>query len=251
MKTYRYKVRFKYNTNNNGGCKAYETEVIYHKKIYSFTEDYGNDGKANSGILTKAANNLGLELHRVEAISNRNKLDGGWYNLTYLGEVVENKPTTNTKPTNTPSVSKPIVERKDSYTPPQYATQDQKDRGVTVIFSSGRDNGRKKIYDGEEKFVIFDKDDEYIVRIIYENSTVNYRINEYTNIPDIGRLEMMVYNWIGEKYSTKEPKKITDLIAFYWFKQNHPGTKQTFKEWLVDKEKEENTFMYKLKKFFK
>ncbi len=83
---YKYEVRFKYNTDKNGGCASKTATITFPKRVYAFTDVYGNDGKGNNEILTKAVNELGLDPNMVEAISDRNKLDGGWYKLTYLGE---------------------------------------------------------------------------------------------------------------------------------------------------------------------
>jgi len=82
---HKYEVRFKYN-NKSGGCTSKTAVITFPKRVYSFSEVYGNDGKGNNEILTKAVNELGLNPDMVEAISDRNKLDGSWYNLKYLGE---------------------------------------------------------------------------------------------------------------------------------------------------------------------
>lgn len=87
---YKYEVRFKYNTDSNGGCTSKTVQITFPKRVYAFTDVYGNDGKGRNEILTKAVNELGLDPSRVEALADRNKLDGGWYKLTYLGEVNQN-----------------------------------------------------------------------------------------------------------------------------------------------------------------
>lgn len=89
---YRYEVEFKYNlgTGSNTGSRSMKVETTFPRKIYAFGDCYGNDGKGRNEILTKAANELGLDPSRIEAIADRNKLDGGWYKLIYLGEVKNN-----------------------------------------------------------------------------------------------------------------------------------------------------------------
>src|SRR5690606_29973787 len=78
------------NTDSNGGCTSKTVQITFPKRVYAFTDVYGNDGKGRNEILTKAVNELGLDPSRVEALADRNKLDGGWYKLTYLGEVNQN-----------------------------------------------------------------------------------------------------------------------------------------------------------------
>lgn len=92
---YKYEVRFKYNTDSNGGCTSKTVQITFPKRVYAFTDVYGNDGKGRNEILTKAVNELGLDPSRVEALADRNKLDGGWYKLTYLGEVNQNTNSNN------------------------------------------------------------------------------------------------------------------------------------------------------------
>jgi len=92
---YKYEVRFKYNTDSNGGCTSKTVQITFPKRVYAFTDVYGNDGKGRNEILTKAVNELGLDPSRVEALADRNKLDGGWYKLTYLGEVNQNNNSNN------------------------------------------------------------------------------------------------------------------------------------------------------------
>ncbi len=92
---YKYEVRFKYNTDSNGGCTSKTVQITFPKRVYAFTDVYGNDGKGRNEILTKAVNELGLDPSRVEALADRNKLDGGWYKLTYLGEANQNSNSNN------------------------------------------------------------------------------------------------------------------------------------------------------------
>ncbi len=90
---HKYRVRFKYNTDSNGGCRSETAEITYPKMVYALTDVYGSDGKGRNEILFIAATSLGLDPSRVEAVYNKNKLDGGWYELRHLGPVNKNSNT--------------------------------------------------------------------------------------------------------------------------------------------------------------
>ena len=93
---YKYEVQFKYNTDTNGGCTSKTVQITFPKRVYAFTDVYGKDGKGRNEILIKAVDELGLDQNMVEAIDDRNRLDGSWYKLKYLGEV-ENSDNENSK----------------------------------------------------------------------------------------------------------------------------------------------------------
>lgn len=83
---HKYEVQFKFNTDSNGGYTSKTAQIALKKRYFSFSDAYGNDGKGNNEILLKAAAEVGLNPNMVDAISDKSKLDEGWYKLIYLGQ---------------------------------------------------------------------------------------------------------------------------------------------------------------------
>lgn len=83
---HKYEIKFKYNTDSNGGCTSKTALINLPKRYFAFSDAYGSDGKGNNEILLKAVNELGLDPSNVDAIYDKTKLDGGWYNLKYIGK---------------------------------------------------------------------------------------------------------------------------------------------------------------------
>jgi hypothetical protein len=148
---YRYEVRFKYNTDNNGGCTSKTAIVIYPKRINAFSDAYGSDGKGNNEILSKAVNELGLDAGRVEAIADRNKLDGGWYNLRYLGEVKSNN--------DSDSTSKNIAQNEEDYHASTVAAnKERREAKEAELERKAASEERQRLIDIEEAKVRAEKD---------------------------------------------------------------------------------------------
>jgi hypothetical protein len=107
---YKYEVEFKYNlgTGPHPGSTSKKVEITFPKRVYAFTDAYGDDGKGKNEILTKAVNDLGLDPNMVEAIADRNKLDGGWYKLRYLGEEGDSKTKKVEKSKSEKSIFEPL-----------------------------------------------------------------------------------------------------------------------------------------------
>ncbi len=144
---YKYKVRLKYNTDQNGGSKSYEVIIEYPKRIYAFTDDYSNQGKGRNGILYAAAMKLGLDPLYIDAISDRSKLDSGWYQLTFIGEVVDS--TSSTSQSNSKSVSQ---EEKDSnYAAVVAANRERREEKEAALDRKAERDERKRKMELEEE----------------------------------------------------------------------------------------------------
>jgi hypothetical protein len=105
---HKYEVQFKFNTDSNGGCTSKTAQISLNKRYFAFTDAYGNDGKGNNEILLKAVEELGLNPNMVDAISDKSKLDGGWYKLTYLGQEGNEKKNKKEKTKPTKSIFNPL-----------------------------------------------------------------------------------------------------------------------------------------------
>ncbi len=149
---YKYEVRFKYNTDSNGGCTSKTVQITFPKRVYAFTDVYGNDGKGRNEILTKAVNELGLDPSRVEALADRNKLDGGWYKLTYLGEVNQNS-NSNNAPTN---ISQ--EERDSHYASTLAANRERREAKEAELDRKAIRDERQRLIDIEEAKVRAEKE---------------------------------------------------------------------------------------------